>query len=116
MECQAAQFVEFERPFDYTEGMFVAAEDFEDLKLSLDARLIKRPAATFFLKATGSSPDADIQDGDLLIVDRAETPAPGRVVVTSVRGELVTRRLPPGWLEDDGLEVWGVVTFVVRAP
>lgn len=96
--------------------MFVAAEDYDDVKLSLDARLIKRPAATFFMKATGSSPDAGVADGDLMIVDRAEPPAPGRVVVAAVRGELVVRRLPPGWLEDDGLEVWGVVTFVVRAP
>jgi len=96
--------------------MFVASEDYNDVGLKLDDRLIKRPAATFFMRAAGSEPDADVKDGDLLIVDKAETPAPGRVVVAVVRGELLTRRLPPGWRDDDGLEVWGVVTFVVRAP
>ena len=96
--------------------MFVASEDYNDVGLKLDDRLIKRPAATFFLRATGSAPDADVKDGDLLIVDRAEPPAPGRVIVAVVRGEMLTRRLPPAWREDDGLEVWGVVTFVVRAP
>ena len=96
--------------------MFVASEDYNDVGLKLDDRLIKRPAATFFLRATGSAPDADVKDGDLLIVARAEPPAPGRVVVAVVRGEMLTRRLPPGWREDDGLEIWGVVTFVVRAP
>jgi DNA polymerase V len=96
--------------------MFVASEDFNDVGLRLDDRLIKRPAATFFLRATGSAPDADVKDGDLLIVDRAEPPAPGRVIVAVVRGEMLTRRLPPAWREDDGLEVWGVVTYVVRAP
>lgn len=96
--------------------MFVASEDYNDVGLKLDDRLIKRPAATFFLRATGSAPDADVKDGDLLIVDRAETPVPGRVVVAVVRGEMLVRRLPPGWREDDGLEVWGVVAFVVRAP
>ena len=96
--------------------MFVASEDYNDVGLSLDDRLIKRPAATFFLRVTGSAPDVDVKDGDLLIVDRAEPPAPGRVIVAVVRGEMLTRRLPSGWREDDGLEVWGVVTFVVRAP
>ena len=96
--------------------MFVASEDYDDVGLKLDDRLIKRPAATFFLRATGSAPDADVKDGDLLIVERAEPPAPGRGVVAVVRGEMLTRRLPPGWREDDGLEIWGVVTFVVRAP
>ncbi|MBI3289518.1 MAG: hypothetical protein HYZ74_08380 [Elusimicrobia bacterium] len=96
--------------------MFVASEDYNDVGLKLDDRLIKRPAATFFLRAKGSSADADVRDGDLLIVDRAEPPVPGRVVVAVARGEMLTRRLPPGWREDDGLEVWGVVTYVVRAP
>lgn len=96
--------------------MFVASEDYDDVGLKLDDRLIKRPAATFFLRAKGSSPDADVKDGDLLIVDRAEPPVPGRVVVAIVRGEMLTRRLPPGWREDDGLEIWGVVLYVVRAP
>ena len=96
--------------------MFIASEDYEDNGLSLDKRLVAHPAATFFLKAAGASPEANIRDGDLLIVDRAEAPGPGRVVIAVARGEMLARRLPPGWREDDGLEVWGVVTWVVRAP
>ena len=96
--------------------MFVASEDYNDVGLRLDERLIKHPAATFFMRAAGSKPDADIRDGDLLIIDRAEVPASGRVIVAIVRGELLTRRLPPGWREDDGLEVWGVVVSIVRTP
>lgn len=102
--------------FDYTGGMFVAAEDYADQGLRLDERLITRPAATFFMRAAGSSPDADVRDGDMLVVDRGETPAPGRVVVAVTAGELVVRRLAPGWSEDDGLEIWGVVSWLVRAP
>lgn len=96
--------------------MFVAPEDYDDVGLDLNKRLIARPAATFFLRAAGASPEADVRDGDLLVVDRAEPPAPGRVIVAVVRGELVVRRLPPGWREDDGVELWGVVTWTVRAP
>jgi DNA polymerase V len=96
--------------------MFVAAEDYEDQGLDLTKRLIARPAATFFMRATGGAPDADVRDGDLLVVDRGETAAEGRVVVAIVAGELVVRRLAPGWREDDGLEIWGVVNWIVRAP
>mgnify|MGYP001578928944 CR=1 FL=1 len=96
--------------------MFVASEDYEDAGLSLDKRLIEHPAATFVLRAAGSAPDADIRDGDMLIVDRARRPEPGRVVIAVARGEMLAPRQPPGWREDDGLEVWGVVAWVVRAP
>jgi len=96
--------------------MFVAAEDYADSGLSLDERLVEHPAATFFLTAAGSSPDAGVRDGDLLIVDRSQSPEPGRVVVAVAAGELVVRRLPSGWRDDDGLEVWGVVRWLVRAP
>jgi DNA polymerase V len=96
--------------------MFVAPEDYEDSGLDLNKRLIARPAATFFLRAAGAAPEAGVEDGDLLIVDRGEPPTAGRVVVAVVRGELVVRRLPSEWREDDGLELWGVVAWVVRAP
>jgi DNA polymerase V len=96
--------------------MFVAAEDYADQGLDLNERLIRRPAATFFMKASGASPDAGVFDGDLLVVDRGEPAVPGRVVVAAAAGELTVRRLPAGWNEDGGLEIWGVVTWVVRAP
>jgi DNA polymerase V len=96
--------------------MFVAAEDYADRGLRLDERLIERPAATFFMTAAGSAPDAGVGDGDLLVVDRGETPGPGRVVVAVVAGEMVVRRLAAGWREDDGLELWGVVRWIIRAP
>ena len=96
--------------------MFVAAEDYEDRGLRLDKRLIERPAATFFMTASQDAPEAGVSAGDLLIVDRAEPARPGRVIVAVSRGELAARRLPQAWREDDGLEVWGVVRWIVRAP
>ena len=51
------------------------AEDFfrEDDRLDLNEKLIANPAATFLVQADcgGSMVDYGIQDGDLLIVDRA---------------------------------------------
>ncbi|MDE2039301.1 MAG: hypothetical protein KGO96_04830 [Elusimicrobia bacterium] len=90
--------------------MFVAAEDYDGVGLRLDERLIKRPAATFFMTAAENAPAAQIKRGDLLVVDRAEPPAAGRTAVVAIDGELKVSRLPsPG-------QLWGVVLWIVRAP
>ena len=93
--------------------MFVASEDYEDVGLKLDERLIRRPAATFFLNAAEDAPQAGVKRGDLLIVDRAEAPGPGRVVVAAGGGELRVLRLPPAW-SAGAVEVWGVVVGRAR--
>ena len=81
---------------------------------------------------------AGIDDGDLLVVDRALTATHGSVVVAIVNGERRCRRLEqpssgrraPGTVrlvadhpevaaiviaQDTPLEVWGVVSYVIKA-
>lgn len=94
--------------------MFVASEDYADVGLRLDERLIKRPASTFFMSAGESAPQAGIERGDLLIVDRAEPAAPGRTVVSAADGELRLFRVPPSGRVPG--QLWGVVLWAVRAP
>jgi DNA polymerase V len=108
------------------------AEDHMDRELDLNEHLIRRPAATFFVRVSGRSMvGAGINDGALLIVDRAEEARDGRVVVAVVEGAHTVKRLRKQngrcWLEaanpeypditllDDEAHVWGVVTFVVNA-
>jgi len=56
--------------------------------------LIKHPAATFFLKVSGSSMiKAGIHDGDILIVDRSLQPSDGKIVIASVNSELTVKRI-----------------------
>lgn len=108
------------------------AEDYIEDKLDLNKYLIKHPAATFFVKVTGSSMvDAGIHDGDILIVDRSIKPANKKVVIAVVNGELAVRRIrvtkdkiflmpenrdykPLQVEEEMGFEVWGVVTNVIH--
>jgi len=105
------------------------AEDFfrEDERLDLNERLIANPPATFLMKADcgGSMVDYGIQDGDLLIVDRAINPRPGHTVIALWEGGFVCKKLyvrgnrivlasgagyPPIIVpEDIELDVWGVV-------
>lgn len=56
--------------------------------------LIRHPAATFYCRASGDSMrGVGIFDGDLLVVDRAEEPADGSVVVANLDGELTCKIL-----------------------
>ena len=48
------------------------ATDYAEQELDLNSYCISRPAATFFLRASGESMNqAGVQNGDLLVVDRA---------------------------------------------
>lgn len=75
-------------------GFPSAAEDFVEGKLDLNDLLVKRPAATFYVKVAGESMlNAGIFPGDILVVDRGETPRHGHVVIAVVNGELTVKRL-----------------------
>jgi len=70
------------------------ADDYIDRNLDLHEHLIEHPAATFFVRACGTSMvRAGIHDGDLLVVDRALEPRDGHVVIAVVHGELAVKRL-----------------------
>ena len=54
------------------------ADDYLEGTLDLNEHLIRRPAATFFLRVSGDSmTGAGIYPGDILIVDRSLPPADG---------------------------------------
>lgn len=109
------------------------ADDYLEGALDLNEHLVKRPAATFFLRVTGDSmTGAGIHSGDLLIVDKSVTPADGMIVIAVVDGELTVKRLysrhgkirlmaenpayrpiPIGSGQD--LHVWGVVIHAIRS-
>jgi len=108
------------------------ADDYIERKLDLNQHLIKHPAATFFVKASGDSMiHAGIQSGDMLVVDRSLEPAHGRIVIAAINGELTVKRLsrqnnqvkllaenpdyPPIDITDEqDLVIWGVVTHVIH--
>ena len=105
------------------------ADDHIEGKLDLNHHLVRRPAATFFIRAQGESmKDAGIFDGDLLVVDRGVVPRAGDIVIAVLHGELTVKRLAmseagsvlsadnptyPDICPDDA-ELWGVVTFSIR--
>lgn len=77
--------------------------------MKLDDLIVERPGSTWFLKASGDSMKwADVEDGDILVVDReARAEAAGVLVVAAEDGlKLAKTANDP---------VWGVVRYVLRA-
>ena len=108
------------------------ATDYIENKLDLNEYLIKHPAATFIVKASGSSMiNADIYSGDLLIVDRSLTPRNNSIVIASIFGDLTVKKIKkkeksiflvsankeyPNIEVREEMEcfVWGVVTYIIH--
>ena len=108
------------------------ATDYMENKLDLNEYLIKHPAATFIVKASGSSMiNADIHSGDLLIVDRSLSPKNNNIVIASIFGDLTVKKIKkknqsfflvsanedyPSIEVKEEMEcfIWGVVTYVIH--
>lgn len=98
--------------------------------LSLDRWLIENPSSTFLLKVSGDSMcEAGILPGDLVLVDKAQTPKNGDIVVAEVDGQWTMKYLKKKGNEvillpanskykpikpKSELKIGGVVTAVIR--
>jgi DNA polymerase V len=70
------------------------ANDYLESPIDLNQYLIKNGAATFLIRVSGDSMiNANIGDQAILIVDRSIKPKHGSVVVASLDGEFVCKRL-----------------------
>ena len=108
------------------------ADDFKEIRISLDKELVKNSESTFYAKVSGDSMiEAGLDDGDLLIIDRSLNPESGKIAVCFLDGEFTVKRiikregklyLKPenkNYKEieiNDGneLKIWGIVTFVIK--
>jgi DNA polymerase V len=113
-------------------GFGSPADDTGVTRLDLNDILVRHPLATFMMRVSGGSMhDAGIDDGDLVLVDRAITPSNGHVVIAVVDGEFICRRLAAQAdairlratngstadivLNEGGeVQLWGVVTNAIK--
>jgi DNA polymerase V len=109
------------------------ADDYIETALDLNEHLVRHPAATFFVRASGQSMlGAGIHSGDILVVDRSLAPRHNNIVIAVVNGELTVKRLvingaemvlvpenpefPPLPIREGmDFQTWGVVTSVIHA-
>jgi DNA polymerase V len=108
------------------------AADHADDELDLNEYLISNKSSTYMFTVKGDSMSgAGIENGDKVVVDRSLSPAHDDIVVAIVNGEFTIKRLfkrrgkielhaenpayaPITFAEGAELQVWGVVTGVVR--
>ena len=104
-------------------------------RLDLVKLLVRHSASTFFFRVDGvSMVDADMDEGDILIVDRSVDPTNGCKAVCFIDGEYTVKRvemngsgavlmpcnghnrsfrpIPVG--PDNDFVIWGVVTFIIK--
>ena len=109
------------------------AENYVEGRLDLNDLMVRKPAATFFVRVVGESMrDSGINTGDLLVVDKSLEPRNGSVVVAVLDGCLTVKHFhrrangvtlrpanpdftPIEVGEGSDLDIWGVVTFGVRS-
>lgn len=108
------------------------SDDPIETPLDLHTFLVKKPAATFFIRVEGDSMEgAGIFDQDLLIVDRSITQVENKIVVARIDQEFTVKRLikqnnrvilypenpkysPKIISEETDFEIWGVVTYAIH--
>ena len=114
-------------------GFGSPADDSGVTCLDLNDILIRHPQATVLMHVAGDAMrEAGIDSGDLVLVDRAITPAHGHVVIAVVDDAFTCRRLyrqgedvrlqatSAGVAdivgsEGQDLSIWGVVTHVIKS-
>lgn len=119
---------------DIKAGFPSPSEDFKE-KLDLVKLLVRHSASTFFFRIDGvSMVDADMDEGDIIIVDRAVEPYNNCKAVCFIDGEFTVKRIdigdggavlmpcnerntkykpiPVG--PDNDFLVWGVVTWIIK--
>jgi len=108
------------------------ADDFKEVRISLDRELVKNKEATFYARVSGDSMiGAGLEDGDLLIIDRSLNPENRKIAVCLVDGEFTVKRIkkikktfylipenkkysPIEITEENELTIWGIVVYVIK--
>jgi DNA polymerase V len=109
------------------------ADDFKEIRISLDKELVKNKEATFYAKVDGDSMiEAGLDNGDILIIDKSLNAENGRISICLLDGEFTVKRIKKekGKIylmpenknfqkieikEGNELIIWGIVTYVIKA-
>ena len=108
------------------------ADDFKEIRISLDKELVKNQESTFYARVSGDSMlEAGIDDGDLLVIDKSLSPENGKIAVCFIDGDFTVKRIvkEKGKLylkaenkkyksieirEGNELIIWGIVEYVIK--
>ena len=108
------------------------ADDFKEIRISLDNELVRNKDATFYARVSGESMvGAGLDDGDLLVIDKSLSPENGKIAVCFIDGDFTVKRIvkEKGKLYlkaenkkyksielsgESELIIWGIVEYVIK--
>ena len=108
------------------------ADDFQEIRISLDKELVRNPESTFYARVSGDSMiEAGLDDGDLIVIDRSLNPENRKIAVCLIDGEFTVKRIkkeddklflmpqnkkykPIEIKEGNELIIWGIVEYVIK--
>ena len=108
------------------------ADDFKEIRISLDKELVKNTESTFYARVCGDSMEnAGRSDGDLIVIDRSIDHENKKIAVCYLEGEFTVKRIikkknkiylkPENKnykeieiKDGDELIIWGIVTYVIK--
>jgi DNA polymerase V len=108
------------------------AQDYIEDSIDISQKLIKNPSSTFLVRAHGDSmKDSNIQNGDILIVDKSLEVKNNDIVIAYIDGEFTVKRFfksknhitlypansnykPIHISSGTDFLIWGVVTYVLH--
>lgn len=114
-----------------TAGFPSPATEYEEDSLDINDIVVTNPTATFYVRVKGNSMiDANIKDGDILVVDKSIEATHGKIIIAVVDGEFTVKTLynkggivklvpsnpdfPDIVLKNEQeLNVWGVVSYII---
>lgn len=107
------------------------ATEYEEDSLDINDIVVTNPAATFYVRVKGNSMiDANIHEGDILVVDKSIEAIHGKIIIAVVDGEFTVKTLynkdgivklvpsnpdfPDIVLKNEQeLNIWGVVSYII---
>ena len=113
-------------------GFHSPADDFKEIRISLDKELVKNKESTFYARVSGDSMiEAGLDDGDLIVIDRSLDPENGKIAVCFIDGDFTVKRInkkegklflmpqnkmykPIEIKEGNELIIWGIVEYVIK--
>lgn len=108
------------------------AQDFMSESIDLNRDLIHHSESTFYARAVGDSlKDAEVHEGDILVVDKSLEPQNGDMVICCVNDDFTLKFIevhadyvllcpanpdykPIKVMPEEYFKVWGVVTYIIH--
>lgn len=108
------------------------ADDFKEIRISLDRELVKNQESTFYARVSGDSMiNAGLSDGDLIVIDRSLKAENNKIAVCFIDGDFTVKRIAIRKKklsliaenkkykeieisEENHFIIWGIVTYVIK--